>query len=163
MIQSFNYSGIKLKSMKEKEAFVRHFREVQPKFSRLCMRKLVQSGLTMPQYALLNLIVAGPVPMKELNARLLITKPAVTNLVDRLEKHGFLRRAEEARDRRVTMIEIRTKGQKLIRDMQTTALSVLLRALEKFSASEKTVITRFHEVLSNCFDQDLMKSKGTKK
>ena len=149
--------------MKEKEAFVRNFREVQPKFSRLCMRKLVQSGLTMPQYALLNLIAAGPVPMKELSSKLLVTKPAVTNLVDRLETHGFLKRIHDAKDRRISLIEIRPKGQKLIRDMQTNALGVLLRALEKFTPTERTVITKFHEVLSFCFDQDLSKGmRGAK-
>jgi len=149
--------------MKEKEAFIRNFREVQPKFSRLCMRKLVQSGLTMPQYALLNLVVAEPVSMKDLSARLLVSKPAVTNLVDRLEKHGFLKRIQVANDRRISLIEIRPKGQKLIRDMQSTALGVLLRALEKFTPSERTVITKFHEVLSVCFDQDLSKGmRGAK-
>lgn len=149
--------------MKEKEAFVRNFREVQPKFSRLCMRKLVQSGLTMPQYALLNLLVAGPVPMKDLSARLLVSKPAVTNLVDRLEKHGFLKRIHDIHDRRVSLIQVQAKGQKLIRDMQTTALGVLLRALEKFNPAERTVITQFHEVLSLCFDHDLKKSARIKK
>lgn len=149
--------------MKEKEAFIRNFREVQPKFSRLCMRKLVQSGLTMPQYALLNLIVEGPLSMKDLSARLLVSKPAVTNLVDRLEKHAFLKRCHDSEDRRISRIEIRPKGQKLIRDMQSTSLGVLLRALEKFTATERTVITKFHEVLSVCFGQDLLKgTRGSK-
>ncbi len=149
--------------MKEKEAFVRNFREVQPKFSRLCMRKLVQSGLTMPQYALLNLVVAGPVAMKDLSTKLLVSKPAVTNLVDRLEKHGFLKRIHDENDRRISLIEIRPKGQKLILGMQTNALGVLLRALEKFTPTERAVITKFHEVLSLCFDQDLSKGiRGAK-
>jgi len=149
--------------MKEKEAFTRHFREVQPKFSRLCMQKLVQSGLTMPQYALLNLIVAGPVPMKDLSARLLISKPAITNLVDRLEKHDFLVRSADSQDRRVTMIKMRPKGQKLIRDMQTNVLGVLLRAFDKFSLKERSVVARFHETLSVCFDEDLSKIIKVKK
>lgn len=148
--------------MKEKAAFVRHFREVQPKFGRLCMRSLSHSGLTMPQYALLNLLANGPVPMKDLSTRLHVTKPAVTNLVDRLEAHDFLRRDPDLSDRRVTMIVIRPKGSKLVQKMQSTVLSFLLRTLEEFSPGERSVITRFYEMLSKNFDQNLMKKRTGK-
>ena len=49
----------------------------------------------MSQYALLNLLANGSATMKDLSVRMLITKPAVTNLVDRLEKHDFLKRKAE--------------------------------------------------------------------
>ena len=147
--------------MKERDAFARHFREVQPKFGRLCLRSLSRSGLTMPQYALLNLLAAGPVPMKDLSTKLHVTKPAVTNLVDRLENHDFLRRTADAHDRRVTMIEIRPKGEKLVREMQSTVLSFLLNTLGKFSATERRTITRFYEMLSKNFDQNLKAALAT--
>ncbi len=148
--------------MKEKTEFVRHFREVQPKFSRLCMRSLANSGLTMPQYALLNLLANGPVPMKDISARMHITKPAVTNLVDRLEKHDFLRRGPDLNDRRVTMIAMRPKGIKLVGEMQSAVLGFLLRTLGEFSSSERGVITRFYKMLSKNFDQNLLKKKTGK-
>lgn len=145
--------------MKEKEEFVRNFREVQPKFARLCGYSLSQSGLTMSQYALLNLLANGPATMKDLSVRMLITKPAVTNLVDRLEKRDFLQRKADLEDRRVTTITIRPKGIKLVREMQATVLSFLLRTLEQFNAAERRTINRFYAMLSNNFDQKLMKKK----
>ncbi len=148
--------------MKEKTEFARHFREVQPKFARLCIRSLSRSGLTMSQYALLNLLAREPEPMTDLSARMLITKPAVTNLVDRLEKHGFLKRMPDAHDRRVTLIAICPKGTKLVREMQGTVLGFLLRTLSQFSAAERGTITRFYEMLSKNFDQNLLKKKAGK-
>lgn len=148
--------------MKEKKEFALHFREVQPKFARLCMRSLSHSGLTMPQYALLNLLANGAVPMKDLSVRMHITKPAVTNLVDRLEKHDFLKRGPDSSDRRITMIAIRPKGSKLVREMQSTVLGFLLRTLGEFSSSERGVITRFYKMLSKNFDQNLLKKKAGK-
>jgi len=149
--------------MKEKEAFVRHFREVQPKFARLCISNLACSGLTMPQYTLLNILAGGAVPMKDLSARLHITKPTITNLVDRLEKHGFLKRVADRRDRRVSLIKIRPKGTKLVRNMQSTILEFLLRTLDDFSVLERQTITLFYEKLSRNFDRDFARKSGGKR
>ena len=148
--------------MKEKTEFIRNFREVQPKFARLCGYSLSQSGLTMSQYALLNLLANGSATMKDLSVRMLITKPAVTNLVDRLEKHDFLKRKADLEDRRVTTIVIRPKGIKLVREMQATVLGFLLRTLEQFSPAERGTINRFYAMLSKNFDQKLMKKKAGK-
>ena len=148
--------------MKEKTEFVRNFREVQPKFARLCGYSLSRAGLTMSQYALLNLLANGPATMKDLSVRMLITKPAVTNLVDRLEEHDFLKRKADLNDRRVTTIIIRPKGIKLVREMQATVLGFLLRTLEQFSPSERGTINRFYAMLSKNFDQKLMNKKAGK-
>ena len=79
--------------MNERAEFTGQFREVQAKFSRLYVIILSRLGLTLPQYALLNqLVAAGTLPMTQASKRLHISKPAVTNLVDRLEKSKCLKR-----------------------------------------------------------------------
>ena len=73
--------------MSEREAFATRFREVQPKFSRMYAQILDRVDLTLPQYMLLfQLMLLGTVSMTEISGRLAITKPAVTNLVDRDRK-----------------------------------------------------------------------------
>ena len=144
--------------MKEKEAFTQNFREVQPKFSRICIRTLSQASLTMPQFALLNVLSsAGEIPMTELSGKLHITKPAVTNLVDRLEKNKYLKRLPHAKDRRIHLIRIEPKGEKLVRNMQSTILGFLLKALGQFDASERGIITEFYAKLSRTMDEFLTK------
>lgn len=146
--------------MKEKEEFSRHFREVQPKFARLCLRSLSQARLTMPQFALLNLLAgAALMPMTDLSDKLHITKPAVTNLVDRLEKNKYIKRLPHPDDRRIHLIRIEPKGEKLVRGMQSTILGFLLEALEQFSASERKTVTQFYERLSESMDGFLSQNK----
>ena len=76
-----------------REKFAALFRGIHPKFSRLYAKMLNEIGLSFPQYMLLNqLALLGAISMTEISDRLGITKPAVTNLVDRLEKKKYLRR-----------------------------------------------------------------------
>ena len=146
--------------MNEKESFAGVFRRIQPKFSRLFSRILTEAGLTLPQYALLNqLLDTGPVPMTGLAVKLHITKPAVTHLVDRLEKKQCLRRLPHPKDRRVSLLAIQPKGEKIVREMQTFILNFLLKTLDRFSTGEKKTISRFYARLSQTLDEVLAKQK----
>lgn len=148
----------------ERDEFILRFREVQPKFSRFYARLLTQAKLTLPQYALLNLLLnRGTIPMTEASQSLYITKPAVTNLVDRLEKNKFLKRVPHAADRRVSLLRIEPKGEKLVRETQAQVLGFLLKALEEFNENERGTIRRFYAALSRSMDDALGHSQRTHK
>lgn len=142
--------------MGNKEEFTASFREVQPKFPRLCARLLGESSLTLPQFALLNLVAdAGTIPMTEVSEKLHITKPAVTNLVDRLEKNKFLKRIPHPHDRRVYLIQILPKGEKTFRGMQEIVLKPLLKAFDRMNETEKKAVSKFYKVLSQAMELEL--------
>jgi len=69
------------------------------------MAGLLGLGLTDLD-ALEHLERFGPLTQRELGTRLLLTSGAVTLLVDRLERHGLVRRTPHATDRRVTQVEL---------------------------------------------------------
>lgn len=48
----------------------------------------------------------GSLTQRDLGARLLLTSGAVTQLVDRLERHGLVRRVPHPTDRRATLVEL---------------------------------------------------------
>ena len=134
--------------MSEKDKFTQHFREAQVGFSRFFAVILTQAGLTLPQYALLNQLVAsGTIPMTEAAKQLKITKPAVTNLVDRLEESRCLRRLPHAKDRRIFLLEIQPKGMAIVRKAQGQVLDILLQALSEFSDQDQKIITQFYAAL----------------
>ena len=148
--------------MNEKDEFSSHFRANQVKFSRFYARILTQAGLTLPQYALLNqLAVAGIMSMTEVSEKLYVTKPAVTHLVDCLEKNKFLKRIPHSSDRRVFLLEIQPKGEKISSKIQSDILRFLLKTLNKFNADERKTITRFYAELSQTMENALMRSKGS--
>ena len=97
--------------------------------------------------------------MTELSSKLHISKPAVTHLVDQLEKKKYTKRIAHAKDRRISLIEAQPKGQKIIRDMQSYILSYLLRTFDKFSSAEKKTIREFYTELSNTMDEVLAGGK----
>ena len=150
--------------MHGKEEFIRQFREVQPKFTRFFTQRLALARLSLPQFALLTQLAnRGRVSMTEVSRKLHISKPAVTNLVDRLEKNKFLKRLAHPDDRRISPLQILPKGEKLVRTVQAQALGVLLKTLEAFNAEEKNTISRFYGRLSQTLDQALMETKKTRK
>jgi len=149
--------------MNKREAFVARFRELHPKFSRLYTKMLDQVDLTFPQYTLLHqLMLLGTVSMTEISSHMEITKPAVTNLVDRLEKKKCLKRIPHPEDRRVILLEILPKGKKIITEIQGQSLELLLKAYDQFSTTEHDVISRFYATVSKGMDDFLSGPKNEK-
>lgn len=129
------------------------FRQAQPKFSRLYTRMLSTLDLTLPQYALLNILEAdGPMSMTEASRKLHLSKPAVTNLVDRLAESGRVKRCAHTGDRRVIMLRVLSPGLTVVRKMRSQVLNVLMGTLGRFSGSERKVISRFYAALSEGLD-----------
>jgi DNA-binding MarR family transcriptional regulator len=61
--------------------------------------------------AKLNRDVATPMQASDLAARIGVTKQTMSSLLDGLEKDGFVRRLEDASDRRVTLVALTDSGQ----------------------------------------------------
>jgi DNA-binding MarR family transcriptional regulator len=149
--------------MNERETFVASFRELHPKFSRMYAQMLGRVDLTLPQYTLLyQLMLLGTVSMTEISSRLEITKPAVTNLVDRLEEKKFLKRVPHTEDRRIILLEILPRGKKIITEIQGQSLGLLLKAYDQFNGKEHHVISRFYAIVSKVMDDFLARSKNEK-
>lgn len=138
------------------DKFVQQFRQIQPKYSRLYNRLLTREGISLPHFALLSLLASdGILSMTEASEKLLITKPAVTNLADRLEKKGLLKRQPHDEDRRVYLLEIQPKGRQLVRRVQNQTFGIILESLATFNHQEKEVMIRFYGLLSKKLDRTL--------
>ena len=143
--------------------FLHQFREIQPKFSRLFTRMLGQANLTQPQYAvLLELARSAPEPMSmtAISCKLYITKPAVTSLVDRLEKNGFLKRLDHPSDRRISLLQIHAPGKKVVEKINTKVLNLIAESANEFNQAERNTVQKFYSVLSKNLDEDLNGPKG---
>ncbi|MBI4368471.1 MAG: MarR family transcriptional regulator [Candidatus Omnitrophica bacterium] len=146
--------------MNKKKEFTRHFREIQVNFSRFYAKVLTRADLTLPQYALLSQILTqGTIPMSSASRQLSISKPAVTNLVDRLEKSKCLLRVPHPEDRRVHLLKITTKGKRIVRKTQVRVLEVLLKTLDQFESKDQKIILSFYGLLSKHIRQALILSK----
>ncbi|OLT40381.1 MarR family transcriptional regulator [Saccharomonospora sp. CUA-673] len=74
---------------------------------------LKTQGLTFARYEALVLLTfsqRGALPMRVMGERLQLHPTSVTNIVDRLEKDGLVKRLPHPTDRRTTLVEITDAG-----------------------------------------------------
>ena len=76
-------------------------------------------GLTSSQYNVLRILrgEGRPMPCLEIADRMLQVVPAMTGLIDRLEKQELVRRDRCTEDRRVIFIELTEKGAELLQKL----------------------------------------------
>jgi MarR family transcriptional regulator, 2-MHQ and catechol-resistance regulon repressor len=83
--------------------------------STLSNRHVEQHGLTPSQFAVLEaLFHVGPLCLSDLAQKILRTSGNLTMVVDNLEKSGYVKRIQSAKDRRFITVEITDSGRKLI-------------------------------------------------
>jgi DNA-binding MarR family transcriptional regulator len=99
--------------------------------------------LTFARYealVLLSFTRTGSLPMGKMGERLMIHPTSVTNIVDRLEAQGLVRRLPHDRDRRTTLVEITDEGRQLVQ-RATKDVVVGGFGLEFLSADELDQLT----------------------
>ena len=95
----------------EQEAVINILRtndQFQNRFGRLFR----QHGLTMSQYNILRILrgAGEPLPSLEIGHRMIQVVPAITGLIDRLEKRELVERCRCTKDRRVVYVSITEAG-----------------------------------------------------
>jgi DNA-binding MarR family transcriptional regulator len=78
-------------------------------------------GLTNSQYNVLRILrgEGQPLPSLEIADRMIQVVPAITGLIDRLEKQELVVRRRCLEDRRVVYVEITSKGLSLLKQLDT--------------------------------------------
>jgi len=87
-------------------------------------------GLTFPRYEALMLLSftrTGALPLGKIGERLQVHRTSVTNIVDKLEADGLVRRVPHTEDRRATLAEITDAGRAHLVENQATVDSIFDR------------------------------------
>ena len=98
---------------------------------------LAEVGLSSPRLTVLTELVqsTSPLPLSELAARLSCVRSNITQLVDRLEADGLVRRVHDASDRRSIRAEITEAG----RERQVAGAERLARVQADFADRLRTI------------------------
>ena len=100
--------------------------------------------LTFARYealVLLSFSRKGSLPLGKMGERLMIHPTSVTNIVDRLEDQGLVRRLGHPTDRRTTLCEITPEGRRLVREA-TRAVTAVQLGVAGLSDREVDQLTR---------------------
>ncbi len=119
-------------------------------------------GLGAADYAALQeLQAAGPLPVGELAARIGLSRPAATALVDRLARQGRIeRRPDEADRRRVIVLPSATAGG--LDGERVGALAAEIDALgDGLSVSERGVVARYLSQVADAVERHAGEAAGS--
>ena len=100
-------------------------------------------GLTFARYEALVLLTfarTGRLPMRVMGERLQLHPTSVTNIVDRLQVDGLVKRVPHPTDRRATLVEITATGSAL-REQATASVTSIDFGLGGLSPEEETQLT----------------------
>ncbi len=100
-------------------------------------------GLTFPRYEalmLLSFTKAGSLPLGKMGERLQVHRTSVTNIIDKLEKDGLVRRVPHEQDRRATLAEITDAGRR-VADASTRAMHAALFGVGALDDAQQESLT----------------------
>jgi DNA-binding MarR family transcriptional regulator len=109
---------------------------------------LADAGLSLAKLnALRHLVEAGePMPLGQLADRIACVKSNVTQLVDRLENDGLVRRVPDPRDRRSVLAAVTDAGLARYRTGAAALSEAETALLEEFPAEEQEQVAEFLDV-----------------
>jgi DNA-binding MarR family transcriptional regulator len=99
--------------------------------------------ITFPRYEALMLLSfsrTGALPLGKIGERLQVHRTSVTNIIDKLEADGLVRREPHAADRRATLAVITDEGRRLAEDA-TRRLNEAAFGLDAIPGAEQEELT----------------------
>lgn len=138
----------------EQEAILNILRtndQLQNRFGRLFR----EFGITSSQYNVLRILrgEGKPLPCLEVADRMIQVVPAITGLIDRLEKQDLARRHRCDRDRRVIYIELTEKGHDLLARMDQPVADLHREVIGHLTTEELTELSRLLEKARECLPE----------
>ncbi|QDT10876.1 MarR family winged helix-turn-helix transcriptional regulator [Planctomycetes bacterium K23_9] len=114
-----------------------------------------EHGLTLSRFNVLrSLIVADrTLTCGEIGERMIQVVPAITSLVDKLEKQGLVERNRSTEDRRVVYVSITKQGKKLADQTMKPLAELEQRLMKKLNKSERKALIRLLEKTRDSISQ----------
>ena len=106
-----------------------------------------EHGLTSSQYNVLRILrgEGKPLPSLEVADRLIQVVPAITGLIDRLEKQGLVKRRRCEEDRRVVYVELTGEGKNVLKRIDAPLAALRRKLLGHMSRTELHALSKLLE------------------
>lgn len=114
-----------------------------------------QYTITPPQFVALQwLEELGDITIGELSNRLYLAFSTTTDLVDRMEKNELVKRVRDENDRRVVVIHLLEKGERIIKEVIEKRQLYLQEMLVDFDVQETEQFSSYLQKLHEHMKQD---------
>ena len=106
-------------------------------------KHLSKKNLTTSQFGVLEaLLHLGPLNQKTLGNKLLKSGGNMTLVIDNLQKEGLVERHQNPEDRRATLVNLTSKGEKLISEVFPNHMAQIVKQFSVLSNNEKKTLDR---------------------
>lgn len=110
--------------------------------------------LRLTEFGILQqLSESGPTPMVRLSDENLVTKAAMTVIIDEMESKGLVRRARDSSDRRVVNVQLTPAGKKLFVAARRRHEEVVAGLISTLEPDEIRALIRSFEKLNRFVDE----------
>jgi MarR family 2-MHQ and catechol resistance regulon transcriptional repressor len=104
-------------------------------------RSIAQFDMGVTDFGVLEaLLHKGPLSVKQIGEKVLLTSGSMTAAVDRLERRGLVTRNDDARDRRARIIQLTPQGRELIERAFACHRDALEAALKEFPDGDRFLL-----------------------
>jgi DNA-binding MarR family transcriptional regulator len=122
-----------------------------------------QMGLSATDHKALDLAsrAEGPLTAGRIAQLTGLSTGAVTGVIDRLERAGFVRRVRDTQDRRKVLVEILPFDEAQFAPLFGSAVVAMQQVLEQFSPEERDVVERFEREVQRLMRADILGENAT--
>ena len=122
-------------------------------FSRRNVAELYKGKITLPQFLILGFLHNnGDSKMCGIAKFMSVTTAAMTGMVDRLEKYGYVKREPEPQDRRIINVSLTQKGLELVRKINHKRRLMIIGVFGKVSEEDRSdylrVLMKIKDILT---------------
>jgi DNA-binding MarR family transcriptional regulator len=137
--------------------FADKMNEVMPvmikEFSRRHASEIYKGKITLPQFLILNFLHGNEdSKMSDLAHFMFVSTAAMTGMVERLVKCGYVAREYEPKDRRIIKIKLTSKGSELAGKINRERRRIIIDVFGKVSEADRSnylrVLMKIKEVLT---------------
>ena len=123
-------------------------------FSRRNVAELYKGKITLPQFLILGFLHNnGDSKMCGIAKFMSVSTAAMTGMVDRLEKYGYVKREPETQDRRIINVSLTHKGLELVKKINHERRSMIIDVFGKVSEQDRSdylrVLMKIKEILTD--------------
>ena len=115
-------------------------------------RVLREFELTLSQYQVLRVLehAGTALPSLEIGVRMPQVAPAITGLLTRLEQQGLVKRKQDKQDKRVTQVELTTKGKAVLKKSEKPVLDLHKHLSAPLSDADLKQLSKLLEKVWHC-------------
>lgn len=123
-------------------------------FAKRQMNELSKGNITLPQFLILDFLEKNKeTKMSGLARFMSVTTAAMTGMIDRLVKYGYVVREPEESDRRIVKIKITPKGSGIIKGINSQRRHMIIDIFGRVSERDRSdylrVLMNIKEILSD--------------